>query len=53
VPGESALRAAERAALEAALDRHGGARRALAAELGISERTMYRKLAEFGLSKRP
>jgi transcriptional regulator with PAS, ATPase and Fis domain len=49
---EPALRAAERHALEAALAAHGGNRRSLAAALRISERTLYRKLAAFGLSQR-
>ena len=30
-----------------ALERHGGNRKAAAAELGISERTLYRKLKQF------
>ena len=38
------LQAAETAALQQALDDHGGSRRELAATLGISERTLYRKL---------
>ncbi len=33
-----------------ALQRHSGNRRAVARELGVSERTVYRKLREFGLS---
>ena len=49
---ESALRIAERRALEQALAAHGGSRRALAQALGISERSLYRKLAAFGLSNR-
>ena len=32
------------------LSRHSGNRRAVAEELGVSERTIYRKLQEFGLS---
>jgi DNA-binding NtrC family response regulator len=39
----------ERAALRNALQQHTGSRRDLAARLGISERTLYRKLHEFGL----
>jgi transcriptional regulator with PAS, ATPase and Fis domain len=46
----SSLREAERRALESQLERHAGSRRALAASLGISERTLYRKLREHGLS---
>ncbi len=49
---ESALRDAERQALALALTRHRGSRRSLAQALGVSERTMYRKLASFGLSNR-
>lgn len=32
-----------------ALEKHSGNRRAAAAELGISERTLYRKISEYGL----
>jgi DNA-binding NtrC family response regulator len=52
VRNESALRDAERQALALALTRHRGSRRSLAQALGVSERTMYRKLASFGLSNR-
>jgi len=45
---EAPLRAAEWQALEQALARHGGSRREAARALGISERTLYRKLASFG-----
>jgi transcriptional regulator of acetoin/glycerol metabolism len=38
------LEDAERRALDAALKAHAGSRRSLAATLGISERTLYRKL---------
>ena len=38
------LREAEREALRSALARHAGDRRALAAQLGVSVRTLYRKL---------
>jgi len=38
------LHAMEQALLRERLARHGGSRRALAGELGISERTLYRKL---------
>ena len=44
-----ALAAVERRALVAALAAHTGSRRALADRLGISERTLYRKLRRFGL----
>jgi DNA-binding NtrC family response regulator len=43
------LRSAERRAFEDAVARHGGTRQELARALGISERTLYRKLREFGL----
>ena len=43
------LRDAERRAFEDAVARHGGTRQELARALGISERTLYRKLREFGL----
>ena len=46
---ESALQAAERTTLELALDQHGGRRATVARALGISERSLYRKLAKFGL----
>jgi DNA-binding NtrC family response regulator len=36
--------------LAEALRRHNGNRRAVAEELGVSERTVYRKLREYGLS---
>jgi two-component system, NtrC family, response regulator HydG len=41
---DSPLMAAERAALRAALREHEGSRRDLARRLGLSERTLYRKL---------
>ncbi len=46
----SILANAERDALLAALQHHAGKRRDLAARLGLSERTLYRKLREFGLN---
>lgn len=39
----------EKSAILAALQRHHGRRRPTAAELGISERTLYRKLKEYNL----
>lgn len=39
----------ERQAIEAALDRNSGRRKIAAKELGISERTLYRKIKEYGL----
>jgi DNA-binding NtrC family response regulator len=46
-PGD--LRSVEQAALRERVARHPGSRAALAAELGISERTLYRKLKAAGL----
>jgi DNA-binding NtrC family response regulator len=37
------------AAIEKALDSHQGNRRQAARSLGIGERTLYRKLKEYGL----
>ena len=37
--------------LEKALDRNGGNRKKAAQELGISDRTLYRRLKQFGLDK--
>ena len=42
----------DRSALEEALRSHRGDRRALAQGLGVSERTLYRRLREFGLARR-
>jgi len=39
----------ERAAIEAALEETGGNRRRAAEKLGIGERTLYRKIREYGL----
>ena len=36
----------EQSTLRTLLDRHRGTRRALAAQLGISERTLYRKIRQ-------
>ena len=44
-----ALEDRERAAIELALKRHSGNRRKAAEELHISQRTLYRKLNEYGL----
>jgi DNA-binding NtrC family response regulator len=49
-PG-STLHDAERDALAHAVSRHAGSRRELALALGLSERTLYRKLRSFGLAK--
>ena len=48
-PSGSVLRDAERHLIEEALRRNKGSRTKAAAELGISRRTMHRKLNEFGL----
>ena len=39
----------ERELIQRALVKHGNRRKQAAAELGISERTLYRKIKEFGL----
>jgi len=44
------LAEAEQRYLRWALSRHGADRRALAARLGLSERTLYRKLKEAKLA---
>jgi DNA-binding NtrC family response regulator len=46
-----ALRTVERESLVQALVDHRGNRRELAQALGLSERTLYRKLREYGLSR--
>lgn len=43
------LQEREREAISAALTRNAGRRKAAAAELGISPRTLYRKIKEYGL----
>ncbi len=45
------LDAWSRQALEKALDRNGGNRKKAALELGISDRTLYRRLKQYGLDK--
>ena len=40
-----------RQALEKALDRNGGNRKRAALEMGISDRTLYRRLKQYGLDK--
>jgi two-component system, NtrC family, response regulator HydG len=47
-PAAGDLRSAERATLRERLARHRGNRAQLAAELGISERSLYRKLKALG-----
>ena len=51
-PGEISVRALDRQTLAHALEQHRCNRRDLAASLGISERTLYRRLREFGLARR-
>jgi len=49
VEGDLSLDHLERAAVQEALRRSGGNRRRAADALGISERTLYRKIREYGL----
>ena len=49
VPPTASLNDTERHAIVNALERNLGRRKAAAAELGISERTLYRKIKEYGL----
>ena len=44
------LAGAEKAMIAAALRQNGGNRRQAAEQLGIAERTLYRKLRRYGLS---
>ena len=48
MPAPGALQALERAGLQQLVARHQGSRAALAAQLGISERSLYRKLKALG-----
>lgn len=48
-PEPRSLEEEERQAIEAALERNSGRRKVAAKELGISERTLYRKIKEYGL----
>ena len=48
-PKVQTLEDMERQAIAAALVRHGGNKRKAAEELGISERTIHRKIADYGL----
>ncbi|MCK9343299.1 MAG: sigma-54 dependent transcriptional regulator [Massilibacteroides sp.] len=45
------LEEVEREMIKKALNRHGGKRRSAASDLRISERTLYRKIKEYGLDK--
>ena len=47
--GELEIRKTERDLIERALEATGGFRGQAAAKLGISERTLYRKMKEYGL----
>jgi DNA-binding NtrC family response regulator len=49
-PGSLSLEHMERTAIREALNRSGGNRRRAADSLGISERTLYRKIKEYGLA---
>ena len=44
-----AAQLSEKELIEMALERHAGRRKAAAAELNISERTLYRKIREYGI----
>ena len=48
-PAAGDLQTAERTLIESALRAHGGNRRKAAERLGISERTLYRKIRAYGL----
>ena len=50
IMGESlSITQRERELIQRALDKNEGQRRAAARELGISERTLYRKIKEYGI----
>ena len=48
-PVHTSIEDTSRELMRAALERSGGNRKVAAAELGISERTLYRKIKEYGL----
>lgn len=50
-PSELSLQKAGNELIRKALEKNGGNRKAAAAELGISERTIYRKIKELGLNE--
>ncbi len=50
-PEPHSLEEKERQAIEDALERNNGRRKIAARELGISERTLYRKIKEYGLDQ--
>ncbi|MDE5956444.1 MAG: helix-turn-helix domain-containing protein, partial [Bacteroidales bacterium] len=45
-PEDLSIRSANMELIEKVLRKHGGNRKAAAAELGISERTLYRKIKQ-------
>jgi transcriptional regulator with PAS, ATPase and Fis domain len=45
-PENTSIKAASRELIEKVLRKHGGNRKLAAAELGISERTLYRKIKQ-------
>lgn len=49
LPGHRTLEDTERETIRQSLERNSGRRKATAAELNISERTLYRKIKEYGL----
>lgn len=48
-PASFSIQDASAELIRKALERHGGKRKAAAAELGISERTLYRKIKDLGI----
>jgi DNA-binding NtrC family response regulator len=50
LPGAQPLAEVERTHIRALLDTHAGHRNRVATALGITERTLYRKLKRYGLS---
>ena len=48
-PHDASLDEVERTMIAQALNKHNGRRKAAAVQLGISERTLYRKIKEYGL----
>ena len=49
--GSLDIRKTEQDNIRRALEKHHGNRKLAAAELGISERTLYRKLKEYNISE--
>ena len=49
IPAIKTLEDTEKETIRESLERNGGRRKAAAAELRISERTLYRKIKEYGL----